>query len=83
MIDPALALLGTFLLVAGLVALLWPDRGLLWRGLRGLRATERVLIEDALKHLFDCEYKGRISNLQSPSGALSVPGNRAKYPKPP
>ncbi|MGB3562242.1 MAG: FeoA domain-containing protein [Thermoanaerobaculia bacterium] len=77
MTDPAIALLGALLLVAGLVALLWPDRGLLWRGLRAVRATERVLIEDALKHLFDCEYKGRIANLQSLSGALSVSGNRA------
>ena len=77
MSDPAIALLGALLLVAGLVALLWPDSGLLWRGLRAVRATERVLIEDALKHLFDCEYKGRIANLQSLSGALSVSGNRA------
>jgi DtxR family Mn-dependent transcriptional regulator len=36
-----------------------------------------VLIEDALKHLFDFEYKERIANLQSLSGALAVSGNRA------
>jgi DtxR family Mn-dependent transcriptional regulator len=30
-----------------------------------------------LGSLFDCEYKGRIANLQSLSGALSVSGNRA------
>lgn len=59
------------------VALFWPSRGFLWRWLRGQRATEKVLIEDALKHLFDCEYKARVANLQSLSGALSISGNRA------
>jgi DtxR family Mn-dependent transcriptional regulator len=77
MIDPAIALTVGVALAAAAVLLLWPVRGLLWRWLRGLRATERVLIEDALKHLFDFEYKERIANLQSLSGALAVSGNRA------
>ena len=77
MIDPALALTVAVLLIGTGVLLLWPVRGLLWRWLRGLRATERVLIEDALKHLFDFEYKRRVANLESLSGALAVSGNRA------
>lgn len=77
MIDPAIALAVGLGLAGAAVLLLWPVRGLLWRWLRGLRATERVLIEDALKHLFDFEYKERIANLQSLSGALAVSGNRA------
>ena len=40
--------------VATAIYLLRPDRGLLWRLLRASKATERVLVEDALKHLFDC-----------------------------
>ncbi|MFQ5349707.1 MAG: iron dependent repressor, metal binding and dimerization domain protein [Thermoanaerobaculia bacterium] len=76
MIDPAIALAVGLGLAGAAVLLLWPVRGLLWRWLRGLRATERVLIEDALKHLFDFEYKERIANLQSLSGALAVSGNR-------
>ena len=77
MIDPALALTVALAFTVAAVLLLWPVRGLLWRWLRGLRATERVLIEDALKHLFDSEYKERVANLQSLSGALSVSGDRA------
>lgn len=77
MIDPALALAIAIALTGAAVLLFWPVRGLLWRWLRGLRATERVLIEDALKHLFDFEYKQRVANLQSLSGALAVSGNRA------
>jgi DtxR family Mn-dependent transcriptional regulator len=77
MIDPAIALTLGLAIAAAAVLLLWPERGLLWRWLRGLRATERVLIEDALKHLFDFEYKESVANLQSLSGALAVSGNQA------
>lgn len=77
MSDPAFALTVGLGLIVAVVLLLWPGRGLLWRWLRGLRATERVQIEDALKHLFDVEYKERIADLHSLSGALGVSGNRA------
>lgn len=77
MINPVTALLVGVGVVAAAVVLLWPVRGWLWRSLRALRATERVLIEDALKHLFDFEYNDREANLQSLSGALAVSGNRA------
>lgn len=77
MLDPRVSLLLALLLVAVAVALLWPDRGLVWRLRRALRASARVLAEDALKHLFDCEYKGQIGNLQSLSGVLAISGNRA------
>jgi DtxR family Mn-dependent transcriptional regulator len=50
---------------------------LIWRLRRAFRASERVLTEDALKHIFDCEYKGRVGNLQSLSGVLAISGNRA------
>jgi len=75
--NPAIALLVAVLVAALAVLTLWPVRGWLWRGLRALRATERVLMEDALKHLFDSEYNDRVANLQSLSGALAVSGNRA------
>ena len=77
MIDPRIALTVALLLIGGAVILFWPDRGLIWRLRHAFRASERVLAEDALKHLFDCEYKGRIANLQSVSGALAISGNRA------
>ena len=77
MIDPRMALLFTVIVMVGAVALFWPDRGIVWKMRRAFRASGRVLAEDALKHLFDCEYKGRIGNLQSISGVLSVSGNRA------
>lgn len=75
--EPVLALLIVGGSIAAAVLLLWPVRGWLWRSLRALRASERVLIEDALKHLFDCEYHGHEASLHSLSGSLEVSGNRA------
>jgi DtxR family Mn-dependent transcriptional regulator len=77
MIDPRIALALAVLVIAGGVALFWPDHGLVWRIRRAMRASEQVLAEDALKHLFDCEYKGRVANLQSIAGVLAISGNRA------
>ena len=77
MINPILALAVMAAAAVAAVLLLWPVRGWLWRGIRAVRTTERVLIEDALKHLFDFEYTGRVANLHSLSGALLISGNRA------
>lgn len=77
MVDPVLALLVAVGVVAAAVLLLWPVRGWLWRALRAVRANERVLVEDALKHLFDAEYRSREATLQSLSGALGITGGRA------
>jgi len=75
-IDPVLALLVMLGGGAVLVALFWPGIGLFWKLLRLLRTSDRVLIEDALKHLYDCEYRKTACTLQSLSGALGLSGNR-------
>ena len=77
MINPYLALLWVIGLTLAAIYLLRPDRGLLWRLLRASKATERVLVEDALKHLFDCEYRQQVGSLQSLAGVLAISGNRA------
>ncbi|MFQ5649958.1 MAG: iron dependent repressor, metal binding and dimerization domain protein [bacterium] len=71
-----------FLLIAALTGgiflrLFWTDRGLFWRWKRGLASTRRVLMEDALKHLYDQEYHGIICTLQSLAGALAIAGDEA------
>jgi DtxR family Mn-dependent transcriptional regulator len=75
--NPVLALLVAA--VAGLIAvvLFWPARGLFWRWMRALRATDRVLVEDALKHLYDCEANQHTCTLPSLSGAMSLSNSRA------
>ena len=76
MIDPLLSLIAVSGALALAVVLFWPARGLFWRGLRLLRSSERVLIEDALKHAYDCEYRETPCTLHSLAGALSLSGGR-------
>jgi DtxR family Mn-dependent transcriptional regulator len=74
--SPLLALL-VFALFAGLLFLAFrPRSGWVWLAVRASRASERVLMEDALKHLFDGEYKGQQCTLMSVSGALGVSADR-------
>lgn len=70
MTDPLLALAVFAVLVIALAAIVWPGRGLLARIQRGRLAHERVQMEDALKHLFKCEYRAQTPTLVSVAGAL-------------
>lgn len=77
MIDPLNALLiGVFLLAAvGLV--IWPRVGLSDRLKRWTQDTERIQIEDALKHLYDCEYRNISCTTNSVAGILAINSDRA------
>ncbi len=75
--NPIVALLIVVLATAAGVVLFWPVTGLWWRWRRGMRASDRVRIEDALKHVYDCEARRQPCTLQSLSGALGVSGNRS------
>jgi DtxR family Mn-dependent transcriptional regulator len=77
MVDPALALWVFAALVAVTAAVLWPRRGLVARLQRSSRLTERVLIEDALKHVFTCESVGRECSIESLAGQLEVSTGKA------
>jgi len=77
MVDPGFALLVFAGLVAVLAALAWPRVGLLARLNRASRLTERVLLEDALKHVYTCESIGRTSTRESIAGQLEVSTGKA------
>jgi DtxR family transcriptional regulator, Mn-dependent transcriptional regulator len=77
MVDPLLALLVFAIVLAIGAALLWPRRGLVSRIARTARLTERVLLEDALKHVYTCESIGRVPTLESIAGQLEVSTGRA------
>ena len=74
--PPLLALLLGGAAIALAVVLFWPERGLAGRWLRGAAARDRVEVEDALKHLWDGEYRRQPSTLQSLAGALGLGGRR-------
>jgi DtxR family Mn-dependent transcriptional regulator len=68
------------LIVAGLAflaaVLFWPGWGWASRWREARRASERVLIEDALKHLFEFSLTPEPPSLERLAGALSVPLDR-------
>jgi DtxR family Mn-dependent transcriptional regulator len=77
MTDPLITLLLGVLVVAVLLVLLFPGRSLLARLARGKQDAARVMMEDALKHAYDCEYKGVTATISSIAGALAIPVDEA------
>ncbi len=75
--DPGVALLLFGVMVGVVLLLLWPRRGLVPRVSRLMLLTERVRIEDSLKHLYNCQYLGRRGTVESLAGALEVSRARA------
>lgn len=57
--------------------LFWPERGLVWRWFNRRGRAERILAEDALKYLYTCEQRERLSSLESIAGMLSISLDRA------
>lgn len=76
-LDPLASLIAVGVVAALAVAAFWPTTGWAWRFRRGLEATDRVQVEDALKHLWDGEYRQRPATLESLAGALGLSGRAA------
>lgn len=72
MVDPSFALVvfGILMLLGAL--LFWPRWGLVPRISEFLGMTERVRLEDTLKHLYKCEYSGRPCSVESVAGSVGV-----------
>jgi DtxR family Mn-dependent transcriptional regulator len=57
--------------------LYWPEKGIIPRRLKHRKTTVRVLIEDSLKHLYNCEYTNVSCTIHSIAGNLNISGNEA------
>ncbi len=77
MIDPLFALLVALSLTAIVLILFWPGKGIYATYKNAKRNTSRVLIEDALKHLYDYEERNVRCTLRSVAGHLSISGDDA------
>ena len=76
MLHPALALLCLAVMLAVAWLLFWPGVGLVPLVRRSLLVGERERIEDALKHLHDCEYIDTVASIHSLAGALNLSTSR-------
>ena len=72
MVRPEVALTVFFAIVLLGAVLFWPRRGLAARVWALWRYTERVRIEDALKHVYHCAESGRPCSVESLAGVLGV-----------
>ncbi len=70
--DPAISLIVTVAIVAAGWFVFRPERGMFWRWQHGQNLTAKVLQEDALKHIHQCEIHGGKPSVKSIAGALKV-----------
>jgi len=77
MVNPVNALIMFGIVVAVLAAFFLPRYGFRARWIRARRGIQRVLIEDALKHMYDCEYKNVHCTTESIAGALLISTDEA------
>jgi DtxR family transcriptional regulator, Mn-dependent transcriptional regulator len=77
MIRPGWLLFTIMVAGATLIWVFWPKKGLIAQFFRIKMMHDRVLLEDALKYLFDCEYKGFASDMNSVAGNLNITGDKA------
>jgi len=74
--DPLIIFIIATIITAILAFTFWPDKGLLARW-KNIRYTNiRVLIEDALKHIYMCERNKVSCTFESIAGALSITTDR-------
>lgn len=74
--DPLLTLAAAVALGGILSLLFWPEGGLFWRWQHGRRMTERVLIEDALKQLYESHATGGTLSIPELAAVLRIPDHR-------
>ena len=77
MYNPSVALIVALAAIGVLVVVFWPDKGLFQRWQRSRRLTQRVLREDALKHIHRAERGGYRPTVQSVAGDLDISTNDA------
>lgn len=70
--NPLLNLAIFAFIVAAAAVLWWPGSGLVARARLRRKNDERIMIEDALKHVYHGEYRGQTASLSSVGGALEI-----------
>ncbi|WP_340113698.1 metal-dependent transcriptional regulator [Maribellus mangrovi] len=76
-IQPEITLLIGLVIVSLLIWLFWPQKGGLALFTKLTKSNERVLLEDALKFVFDCEYNKTDCNITGLAGHLNITVDKA------
>ena len=74
--DPLISLIIAAAITALGLLIFWPERGVFWRWQRTQQMSTRVLREDALKHIHQCEIHNDKPSLKSLAGALDISTNQ-------
>ncbi len=77
MVDPLTALLTGTGLILILLIIFIPQKGIISRLRRNKSNEKKILIEDALKHLYSCEYNNVNCSIDSIAGRLSIASDDA------
>ena len=64
------------IVVLAIYSVIRPKKGYFWRWKKSFYLSERVILEDILKHLYHCEYGQRTATVQSLSGAIGMPQDK-------
>ncbi len=75
--EPLSLLIIGVVIVLFVLLLLHPRKGLLNFFKKSKRDSTRVLIEDSLKHIYDCEYNKSASDINSIAGNLNISTDKA------
>ena len=77
MIDPLIALIIGTGIILFFAILFWPDKGVFSSQKRSRGNERKILIENSLKHLYNCEYEEVNCTVDSIAGHLSISSNEA------
>jgi DtxR family Mn-dependent transcriptional regulator len=75
--DPLSSLLTGIIIIIVSVLVFWPQWGLAARLRRASRSGQRILMEDALKHVYECETNNETCTYKSLAGSISLHPEKA------
>jgi len=75
--EPIILLIIGIIIILILVFLFYPGKGIIARVKRSKNASKKILIEDALKYLYNCEYNQVVCSLNGVAGNLSISADDA------
>ncbi len=75
--EHLILLISGILVMLILLLLLYPERGIIAVWKKSINANKKVLLEDALKFLYNCEYNNSVCTLNGVAGNLSISADDA------